>query len=210
MLYDKVVATFRWREQGTSSVYAVPPRVAQGLWVRPRTRTQEQQTRVYRFSNDVRHRVPFPPPFSWSCVGYSRENSGNWKAAFRGHSPKPCLLLYLILVHERTYCKCNIKKKTKKNVPAARDCFCALFGVMTLLYCIYICPDGKPEVSFFHFVAFVGGAGGGGGGGGGGNQHRGAPGGAPMQGGGGPRGSGNQNARVYVGNLAWDVAWQVR
>lgn len=26
--------------------------------------------------------------------------------------------------------------------------------------------------------------------------------------GGGPRGSGNQNARVYVGNLAWDVAWQ--
>ena len=49
-----------------------------------------------------------------------------------------------------------------------------------------------------------------GGGGGGGNQHRGAP--APMAGGGGggggPRGSGNQNARVYVGNLAWDVAWQ--
>ncbi|CBN75775.1 conserved unknown protein [Ectocarpus siliculosus] len=31
-------------------------------------------------------------------------------------------------------------------------------------------------------------------------------GGPPM--GGGPRGSGNQNARVYVGNLAWDVAWQ--
>lgn len=29
-----------------------------------------------------------------------------------------------------------------------------------------------------------------------------------MAGGGGPRGSGNQNARVYVGNLAWDVAWQ--
>lgn len=29
-----------------------------------------------------------------------------------------------------------------------------------------------------------------------------------MGGGGGPRGSGNQNARVYVGNLSWDVAWQ--
>lgn len=29
-----------------------------------------------------------------------------------------------------------------------------------------------------------------------------------MAGGGGGRGSGNQNARVYVGNLAWDVAWQ--
>lgn len=49
---------------------------------------------------------------------------------------------------------------------------------------------------------------GGGGGGGGGNQHRNAVG--QMAGGGGPRGSGNQNARVYVGNLAWDVAWQVR
>eukprot|EP00752_Nemacystus_decipiens_P011923 g10573.t1 len=47
--------------------------------------------------------------------------------------------------------------------------------------------------------------GGAGGGGGGGNHHRGPP---PMSGGGGPRGSGNQNARVYVGNLAWDVAWQ--
>lgn len=29
-----------------------------------------------------------------------------------------------------------------------------------------------------------------------------------MAGGGGPRGSGNQNARVYVGNLSWEVAWQ--
>lgn len=51
--------------------------------------------------------------------------------------------------------------------------------------------------------------GGGGVGGGGGNQHRNTP--NPVIGGGqGPRGSGNQNARVYVGNLAWDVAWQVR
>lgn len=52
-------------------------------------------------------------------------------------------------------------------------------------------------------------AAGGGGGGAGGNQHRGGGGGASTGGGGGPRGSGNQDARVYVGNLAWDVAWQV-
>ncbi|CAM9872104.1 unnamed protein product [Discosporangium mesarthrocarpum] len=39
-------------------------------------------------------------------------------------------------------------------------------------------------------------------------QHRSAPVSVPMGGRSGPRGSGNQNARVYVGNLAWDVAWQ--
>lgn len=60
----------------------------------------------------------------------------------------------------------------------------------------------------FLFILFF--AGGGGIGGGGGNQHRGAPSNVAFSGGTGPRGSGNQNARVYVGNLAWDVAWQVR